>query len=103
MLSSSRLQTSRRKTTNEAIHYFSRGRINAFVTLIITLIILVLLVVPIYVLFYLTIKAESESGDGQGTQTICIGVLLVSTLIFSSVLSMFTRAKRHEILAAAAG
>ena len=91
-------QVTRKKSSNEDIHYFSRPRINFFVTLIITMIILVLLVVPIWVLFYLTIIL-----DGNNTETICIGVLLISTLIFSSVLSLFTRARRHEILAAAAG
>jgi hypothetical protein len=32
--------------------------------------------------------------------TICFGILLVFTLAFSSVLSLFTKARRHEILAA---
>lgn len=80
------------------IHYFSRSRINFVVTLIITFIILVLLVAPIVGLFELT-----QRHDVQTTDAVCIGILLVSTLVFSSVLSMFTKAKRHEILAAAAG
>ena len=33
---------------------------------------------------------------------VCIAILLVCTLLFSAVLSVFTRAKRHEILGAAA-
>ena len=32
----------------------------------------------------------------------CIGTLLIFTLAFSSALSIFTKARRHEILAAAA-
>ncbi|MCJ1251558.1 hypothetical protein MMC30_008793 [Trapelia coarctata] len=32
----------------------------------------------------------------------CIGVLMISTVIFAMVLLLFTKAKRHEILAAAA-
>lgn len=32
----------------------------------------------------------------------CIGTLLICTLAFSSILSLFTKARRHEILAAAA-
>ena len=67
-------------------------------TLIITFLILGLLVAPIWILFYLTVIL-----DGTSTETASIGVLLVSTLLFSSVLSLFTRARRHEILAAAAG
>jgi hypothetical protein len=31
----------------------------------------------------------------------CIGILLVFALAFSSVLSLFTKARRHETLAAA--
>ena len=91
-------ETTRRRSSNANIHYFSRPRINFFVTLLITLLILVLLVVPIWLLFYLTVVR-----DGNSTDTVCIGVLIVSTLLFSCVLSLFTRARRHEILAAAAG
>jgi len=36
------------------------------------------------------------------TYTASIGVLLVFTLVFSAVLSLFTKAKRHEIFGAAA-
>lgn len=42
------------------------------------------------------------SGIGR-TDGACIGVLLAGTLAFSAALAAFTRAKRHEILAAAAG
>jgi drug/metabolite transporter superfamily protein YnfA len=59
--------------------------------------ILILLVVPIYVLYH-TIN-DVASGHSYA---ICIGVLVVFTLAFSAVLSLFTRARRHEILAAAA-
>jgi cbb3-type cytochrome oxidase subunit 3 len=37
------------------------------------------------------------------TYTVSICVLLVFTLVFSAVLSLFTQAKRHEIFGAAAG
>lgn len=67
------------------------------VTLIITLIILILLVVPVYVLWQVTILNQS----GPNTPMI-IGILLIFTLIFSAVLSFFTRARRHEIFGAAA-
>lgn len=60
--------------------------------------ILVLLVVPTYLLYHLTNDIE----QGSRTSALCIGVLLVFTLAFSAVLSLFTRARRHEILAAAA-
>ena len=59
--------------------------------------ILILLIVPIYVLYHMI----NDVGTGKA-YAICIGVLLVFTLAFSAVLSLFTRARRHEILAAAA-
>lgn len=80
--------------------YYTRHRIERFVLLIITLMILMLLIVPIYVLYYLT-----DDGDGKGSSRRdfeCIGVLLVFTLAFSACISLFTRARRHEILAASA-
>jgi uncharacterized Tic20 family protein len=91
-------QESQRKSVDPNIHYFSRSRINFVVTLIITFVILLLLVGPVVGLFELT-----QRHGVQTTDSACIGILLVSTLVFSSVLSMFTKARRHEILAAAAG
>lgn len=58
---------------------------------------LVLLVVPVYIMYHLV----TNLGNNR-TDAVCIGVLLVFTLAFSAVLSLFTRAKRHEILGAAA-
>ena len=86
------------KSDDENNHYFDRSRINGLVTLIITLVILFLLVIPIAALYYLTVNKNSKISSYDS-----IGVLLVSTLLCSTVLSLFTRAKRHEILAAAAG
>jgi len=77
--------------------YYTRERIERFVVAIITCIILVLLVIPVYILYHLTEGVETSRSNA-----ICIGVLLVFTLAFSAVLSLFTRAKRHEILASAA-
>lgn len=91
-------EATRLKTDNQKIHYFSRTRINFFVTLIITILILVLLVVPIGVLFYLSLNEASGAGE-----FVIIGVLMICTLVFSCVLSLFTKAKRHELLAASAG
>ena len=71
-----------------------------FVTFIITLLILILLVVPIYILFWVSTTGAAQVPNQSA---VIIAVLLVATLIFSSVLSAFTKAKRHETLAAAAG
>jgi hypothetical protein len=77
--------------------WYTRSRIDGLVVVIITLFILILLIVPIFVLYHLV-----DSVGTNRTDSICIGILLVFTLAFSAVLSLFTRAKRHEILGAAA-
>lgn len=61
--------------------------------------ILFLLIIPIYVLWHLA--GALQNGDSADS-AVTIGVLLIFTLIFSAVLSLFTRARRHEILGAAA-
>lgn len=76
---------------------YSRSRIKIVVTLIVLTIITALLVVPVYVLWDLTREKQSKSSI-----SVIIVVLLLFTLVFSSILLKFTRAKRHEILAAAA-
>lgn len=77
--------------------YYSRERINCLANTIITFMVLVLLIVPIYMLYHLI----NDINTGRA-YAICMGILVVSTLAFSAVLCLFTRAKRHEILAAAA-
>ena len=69
---------------------------------IITAWILGLLVLPIYLLYHFVNGAPNGVMTGN-QNAICMGILLVATLLFSAVLSLFTRAKRHEILGAAAG
>lgn len=78
--------------------YYTRSRIEGLAAAIITATILLLLVIPTYVLYNLT----TDMNQGSRTSALCIGVLLIFTLAFSAVLSLFTRAQRHEILAAAA-
>jgi len=80
--------------------YYARSRIDRLAIAIITFMILIHLVIPVYILFQL----GSRNGVvfSQRTNALCIGVLLVFTLGFSAVLSLFTRAKRHEILGASA-
>lgn len=64
--------------------------------------ILALLVIPIYVLYQLVSNNLVDGVLDGNTNAVCIGVLLVFTLAFSAMMSMMTRAKRHEILGAAA-
>lgn len=92
------MQETQAKTDDPQIHYFTRGRINALVTMIITCFILVVLVVPIWLLYRL-----ASTGGASAANPLSIAVLLSFTLLFSAVLSLFTKARRHEILAAAAG
>lgn len=87
----------RDKTDDEDIHYYDRGRISTCVTLIITTIILALLMIPIWLLYRFSVEGIIEKTSDT------IGVVLVFTLVFSAVLSAFTKARRHEIVAASAG
>ncbi len=87
----------REKTTDSQLHYYSKSRKNVFITAITTLVLLCLLVVPVFVLYQLTVVESLEA-----TYTLSIGILLIFTLVFSAVLSLFTQAKRHEIFGAAA-
>ncbi|KAI4270248.1 MAG: hypothetical protein L6R38_007191 [Xanthoria sp. 2 TBL-2021] len=90
------VQETRLKSNSPHIQYYTKQRVDRLVTLIISGIMLVLLVVPTYALYRVTnIKAST-------TNATCIGILLVATLVFSAVLSLFTKAKRHEILGASA-
>jgi len=70
------------------------------VVVIILLMILALLVVPIYILYRITNLSAAPATPRNNA--ICMGVLLVATLAFSASISLFTRARRHEILAASA-
>ncbi|PVI01372.1 hypothetical protein DM02DRAFT_727910 [Periconia macrospinosa] len=76
--------------------YYTPSRIMKLMNGLHTCIILILLIVPIYVLYHMV----HDIGTREAYMT-CIGTLLVCTLAFSSILSLFTKAKRHEILAAA--
>ncbi|KAF2470786.1 uncharacterized protein BDR25DRAFT_32466 [Lindgomyces ingoldianus] len=76
--------------------YYTPSRIAKLTNGILTIIVLTLLVLPIYILYHMVHEI------GTTAYMKCIGTLLVFTLAFSSVLSLFTKAKRHEIFAAAA-
>lgn len=80
--------------------YYTRSRIDLCASSLITIVITALLIVPIYLLYSL-VKDQQGKLDSH-VAAVCIAVLLVCTLLFSGVLSLFTRAKRHEILGAAA-
>lgn len=77
--------------------YYTPSRIAKLTNGILTIIILTLLVLPVYLLYHMVHDVGTTKA-----YTICFGTLLVFTLAFSTALSLFTKAKRHEILAAAA-
>lgn len=91
------MQEQSQESQGEFEIYYTPSRIAKLVNGILTILILVLLVLPIYILYHMI----NNIGTGRA-YSICVGILLVFTLAFSAVLSLFTRAKRHEILAAAA-
>lgn len=90
-------QETREKTDDDSIHYFDCNRISTCVTMIITTTVLALLVVPIYLLYKFSIEGTLATSPDT------LAVVLVFTLVFSGFLTAFTKAKRHEIVAASAG
>lgn len=86
------------KTNDPDLHYYSKARKDCFNTTILCMVLLALLVLPILVLYKLLKDSPSDR-----LYTISIGIVIVFVLVFSAVLSLFTKAKRHEIFTAAAG
>ncbi|KAF1966737.1 hypothetical protein BU23DRAFT_313566 [Bimuria novae-zelandiae CBS 107.79] len=89
-------ERSRAKSSDLEV-YYSRPKISRLANTIITMMILILLIVPIYTMYHLIKDIQTDRA-----YALCMGILVVATLAFSAVLSLFTKAKRHEILAAAA-
>ncbi|KAG9194062.1 hypothetical protein G6011_04097 [Alternaria panax] len=76
--------------------FYTPSRISMLANGILMFFVLALLVLPVYLLYHMVHDVGSHDA-----YLVCIGLLLVFTLAFSSILSLFTKAKRHEILAAA--
>ncbi|KAK8076645.1 hypothetical protein PG994_003917 [Apiospora phragmitis] len=92
------LQRELEKTDDPDLHYYNKSRKDCFNTAILCLVLLSLLVLPILILYRLL-----NGHPNDKSYTVSIGVMIVFVLVFSAVLSLFTKAKRHEIFAAAAG
>ncbi|KAE8454173.1 hypothetical protein EG329_005098 [Mollisiaceae sp. DMI_Dod_QoI] len=86
----------RKADPKNGVVLYSRRRIDVLVTLIVLTIIAILLIIPVYIVWRLTRNTQAVNSISL------IMILLVFTLVFCLVLLKFTRAKRHEILAAAA-
>ncbi|KAK8253766.1 hypothetical protein IWZ00DRAFT_502061 [Phyllosticta capitalensis] len=81
----------RRSTSAKETRLYSKHRIDTFARILITIVAVALLMAPVVVLFM-----QDESG------TVKILVILAFTLVFSAALSVFTKARRHEVFAATA-
>jgi hypothetical protein len=80
------------KTDDPNIHYYSHERISTFVRLTITVLSAVILMVPVFVLF----------GVPKAKTMVKVVIVLAFTLAFAAAVSVFTKAKRHEVFAATA-
>lgn len=80
-----------KKTDDDHLHLYSKRRIDIVVRLVLVLTTVGLLVGPSAVLYFVT---------GQSALKICL--IMVFTLLFAAALSVCTKAKRHEMLAATA-
>ncbi|KAK4931278.1 hypothetical protein LTR49_002336 [Elasticomyces elasticus] len=99
-LNCSIVRESQRKASDATQVYYCRKRIERCSVTIVTIVILFLLIVPIYLLFHLV--GGPREAMNPHANAVCIGILLVFTLLFSTAMSLFTSAKKHEILGAAA-
>lgn len=89
-----RLLTSKeqiRRSNDPYVHLISKYRIDMIVRLVLTLTTVGLLIGPSAVLY-------TVSGHGP----LKIMIIMVFTLLFSVAVSLFTKARRHEMLAASA-
>ena len=78
-------------TDHPNLHLYSKRRIDMVVRLVLVLITVGLLVGPSAILYFVT---------AQSALKICL--IMVFTLLFALALSVCTKAKRHEMLAATA-
>jgi hypothetical protein len=62
--------------------------------------ILTLLILPVYALYH--VSSVFDNVNASASNAVCMGILLVATLLFSAVLALFTKARRHEVLGASA-
>ncbi|KAL9637342.1 MAG: hypothetical protein Q9204_001920 [Flavoplaca sp. TL-2023a] len=88
MVSSSK---ARKRTDDEYVEHFSKYRVDTLVRLILALVAVILLMVPTAVLYLV---------QDQGILKIVL--IMMFTVLFSTSLSVFTKAKIHEMFAATA-
>ena len=81
----------RHTTDNALVHLYSKERIGILVRLVICCLAVVTLMAPVVILLLV-----------NSTSSIKILVIVLSTMFFAIVLSVFTKARRHEVFAATA-
>ena len=86
----------RRKAGKQEVNYFSQGRVNKLVNLIITAVIFILLIIPVVVLYELS--NQTQHADPFEA----VGILIIFTLLFGAAMSSLTTATRQELFAASA-
>jgi len=91
-----RTEDQRRKSTDERNYYFAPSRVSTLVNLFITIALFLLLVAPVLAMYRLSTIKTTECVFAA------IGILMVFTLLFAAAMSLLTKAKRHELFAAAA-
>ena len=87
------------KTGNEDLQLLSAERLDIFLHIVLTIIATALLLVPVFILFRLQPSSQAEIHRKSNYQLITI---FVFTLIFSASCSIFTKARRQEVLTATA-
>ena len=90
--------TNQQESTNPNIHYFAVSRIKFVSGILLTTMISLLLTIPVLILWTM-----STYIDGGVNIPATMSVILACTLVLNLVLGNFTKAKRHEIIAASAG
>jgi len=88
------------KTIDDDLFLPTKARVDRLVSFLIMIMVLALLVVPVYALYH--VGSSFTKANANTSNAICMGILLVATLLFSAALALFTKAKRHELLGAAA-
>jgi len=88
------------KTTDDDLFLPTKARVDRLVSFLIMVMVLALLVVPVWALYH--VGSSFDKTNANTSNAICMGILLVATLLFSAALALFTKAKRHELLGAAA-
>jgi hypothetical protein len=88
------------KTTDDDLFLPTKARVDRLVSFLIMVMVLALLVVPVWALYH--VSSSFDAKNANTSNAICMGILLVATLLFSAALALFTKAKRHELLGAAA-